>query len=206
MSFFSLVVSTSMSSGGTILAHHHLHIHPGSRRSKSRPRATSGPLVVREAVTVRHQDPLRWVRSWPCQVTDPSKTAWRTPVPLVETRGTGVLHTVFDGWEPWHGQLRTRRNGSLVVDRHGLLSSSEALMSLQDRGSLLIYWARGVRGDGGGRQAPAPRTWTSTPPRRRSSPTCCSIPLRRAGAAQPSPRALPGAGAEVHRGLTSAPR
>ncbi|MGA9775720.1 MAG: translational GTPase TypA [Candidatus Dormiibacterota bacterium] len=56
---------------------------------------------------------------------------------LVETRGTGVLHTVFDGMEAWHGELRTRRNGSLVADRHGF-STTEALMSLQDRGSLLI--------------------------------------------------------------------
>jgi len=36
---------------------------------------------------------------------------------LIETRGTGVLHHVFDGWEPWHGDLRTRRNGSMVADR-----------------------------------------------------------------------------------------
>jgi len=56
---------------------------------------------------------------------------------MVETRGTGVLHSVFDGWEPWHGELRTRRNGSMVADRRGF-STTEALMSLQDRGSLLI--------------------------------------------------------------------
>jgi GTP-binding protein len=56
---------------------------------------------------------------------------------LVETRGTGVLHSVFDGWEPWHGGLRTRRNGSMVSDRRGV-STTEALMSLGERGSLLI--------------------------------------------------------------------
>jgi GTP-binding protein len=56
---------------------------------------------------------------------------------LVETRGTGVLHSVFDGWEPWHGDLRTRRNGSMVADRTGV-STTEALMSLGERGSLLI--------------------------------------------------------------------
>lgn len=56
---------------------------------------------------------------------------------LVETRGTGVLHSVFDGWEPWHGELRTRRNGSMVSDRRGI-STNEALLSLQDRGVLLI--------------------------------------------------------------------
>jgi GTP-binding protein len=56
---------------------------------------------------------------------------------LTETRGTGVLHHVFDGWEPWHGELRTRRNGSMVADRRGF-TTTYALMSLQDRGTLLI--------------------------------------------------------------------
>ena len=56
---------------------------------------------------------------------------------LVETRGTGVLHSVFDGWEPWQGELRTRRNGSLVADRRGT-STTEALLSLEERGTLLI--------------------------------------------------------------------
>ncbi|MGC2191573.1 MAG: translational GTPase TypA [Candidatus Dormiibacterota bacterium] len=56
---------------------------------------------------------------------------------LVETRGTGVLHNVFDGWEPWHGALKTRRNGSMVADRSGM-STTEALMSLQERGTMLI--------------------------------------------------------------------
>jgi GTP-binding protein len=56
---------------------------------------------------------------------------------LIETRGTGMLHSVFDGWEPWHGELRTRRNGSMVADRRGA-STTYALMSLQERGTLLI--------------------------------------------------------------------
>jgi GTP-binding protein len=56
---------------------------------------------------------------------------------LTETRGTGVLHHVFDGWDPWLGELRTRRNGSMVADRRGL-TTTYALMSLQDRGSLLV--------------------------------------------------------------------
>ena len=56
---------------------------------------------------------------------------------MTETRGTGMLHHVFDGWEPWHGELKTRRNGSLVADRRGF-STTEALMSLQERGTLHI--------------------------------------------------------------------
>jgi len=56
---------------------------------------------------------------------------------VVETRGTGVLHSVFDGWEPWQGELRTRRNGSMISDRRGM-STTEALLSLEERGTLLI--------------------------------------------------------------------
>src|SRR5262249_57153353 len=38
---------------------------------------------------------------------------------LTETRGSGILHHVFDRWEPWAGELRTRQTGSLVADRRG---------------------------------------------------------------------------------------
>jgi GTP-binding protein len=56
---------------------------------------------------------------------------------LTETRGTGVLHHVFDGWAPWQGELRTKRNGSMVADRRGA-STTYALMNLQERGALFV--------------------------------------------------------------------
>ncbi len=56
---------------------------------------------------------------------------------LTETRGTGQLHHVFEGYEPWHGELRTRPNGSLVADRRGP-TTSYALTNLQERGALFI--------------------------------------------------------------------
>jgi GTP-binding protein len=56
---------------------------------------------------------------------------------LTETRGTGILHHVFEAWEPWHGELRTRPTGSLVADRRGQ-ANSFAIMNLQERGSLFI--------------------------------------------------------------------
>jgi GTP-binding protein len=56
---------------------------------------------------------------------------------LTETRGTGILHHVFEGWEPWHGELRTRPAGSLVADRSGR-ATSFAILNLQERGSLFI--------------------------------------------------------------------
>jgi GTP-binding protein len=56
---------------------------------------------------------------------------------LTETRGTGILHHVFEGWEPWHGELRTRPTGALVSDRRGA-ATAFAILNLQERGSLLI--------------------------------------------------------------------
>ncbi len=56
---------------------------------------------------------------------------------MVETRGTGLAHHVFEGYEPWHGELRMRRTGSLVADRLGQ-STEYALLSLQDRGQLFV--------------------------------------------------------------------
>ncbi len=56
---------------------------------------------------------------------------------LTETRGTGLMHHVFDRWEPWHGELRTRPSGSLVADRHGTVAAF-ALFNLQERGTLFV--------------------------------------------------------------------
>jgi GTP-binding protein len=56
---------------------------------------------------------------------------------LTETRGTGLLHHVFEGWEPWFGELRTRPTGALVADRRGKVASF-ALFNLQERGTLFV--------------------------------------------------------------------
>ncbi len=56
---------------------------------------------------------------------------------LTETRGTGQLHHVFEGYEPWYGDLRTRPTGSLVADRRGV-TSTYALLNLQERGSMFV--------------------------------------------------------------------
>ncbi|MFC5998028.1 translational GTPase TypA [Quadrisphaera sp. GCM10027208] len=56
---------------------------------------------------------------------------------LTETRGTGIAHHVFEGYEPWSGELRTRRSGSLVADRAGF-ATSYAILNLQERGSLFV--------------------------------------------------------------------
>jgi len=56
---------------------------------------------------------------------------------LTETRGTGLMHHVFDRWEPWAGELRTRPTGALVADRRGM-TASFALFGLQERGTLFV--------------------------------------------------------------------
>jgi GTP-binding protein len=56
---------------------------------------------------------------------------------LTDTRGTGLLNHLFDGYEPWHGPIAKRQTGALVADRHGI-STTYALFHLQPRGMLFI--------------------------------------------------------------------
>jgi GTP-binding protein TypA/BipA len=56
---------------------------------------------------------------------------------LTETRGTGLMHHVFERWEPWAGDLRTRTTGVLVSDRAGT-TATYSLMSLQERGAMFV--------------------------------------------------------------------
>ena len=56
---------------------------------------------------------------------------------MTETRGTGILHHVFERFEPWFGELRTRPTGALVADRIGK-TTSYAILNLQERGSLFV--------------------------------------------------------------------
>ncbi len=56
---------------------------------------------------------------------------------MTETRGTGILHHVFEAYEPWHGPLRTRMLGSIVADRRGH-TTGFALANLQERGEMVV--------------------------------------------------------------------
>ena len=56
---------------------------------------------------------------------------------LTETRGTGMMHHVFDSYEPWVGEIRTRPTGSLVADRTGVVTAY-SLFNLQERGTLFV--------------------------------------------------------------------
>jgi GTP-binding protein len=56
---------------------------------------------------------------------------------LTETRGTGIMHHVFERWEPWAGELSTRNTGAIVSDRRGA-TATYSLMRLQERGMLFV--------------------------------------------------------------------
>ena len=56
---------------------------------------------------------------------------------LTETRGTGLLHHVFEGYQPWMGELRTRKTGSVIADRSGA-ATTYSIGSLQERSTLLV--------------------------------------------------------------------
>jgi GTP-binding protein len=56
---------------------------------------------------------------------------------MTETRGTAIAHHVFEGWEPWAGEMRSRMNGVLVADRKGP-TRGYAIVGLQDRAALFV--------------------------------------------------------------------
>ncbi|CAN5716371.1 translational GTPase TypA [soil metagenome] len=56
---------------------------------------------------------------------------------LTDTRGTGIMNTLFSGWEPWHGAIAARATGALVADRSGV-ATAFAIWNLQERGEIFI--------------------------------------------------------------------
>ena len=117
---------------------------------------------------------------------------------LTETRGTGIAHHVFDGFEPWFGEMRARPSGSLVADRTGT-ATAYAMFALQERGSLFVEpGTRGVRGHDRRRELPLGRHGRQ---HRQGKEADQHTPVswRGAGAADPAAAAQPGAGAGVLR-------
>ena len=116
---------------------------------------------------------------------------------MTETRGTGMLHHVFDGWAPWFGELRTRPTGSLVADRRGM-TTAYALMNLQERGAMLV--GPGVEVYEGmivGENARADEMDVN-PIEGKAAHEPPRGGLRRSRAARARPRDVAGAGARVH--------
>ena len=88
---------------------------------------------------------------------------------LTDTRGTGIMNHLFDGWEPWHGDDRRRApTGVLVADRAGD-TTAYAIANLQERGEIFVEPGdRGLRGHDRRRELARTTTSTSTSPRKRS--------------------------------------
>ncbi len=98
--------------------------------------AVAGLLAVRRGRMERmSRHGSGWVR---LDFTVPARglIGFRTQF-LTETRGTGIAHHVFDGYEPWAGPMRVRATGSLVADRAGV-ATAYAMFSLQERGTLFV--------------------------------------------------------------------
>ena len=116
---------------------------------------------------------------------------------LTETRGSGILHSVFERYEPWQGEIRTRPTGSLVADRRGP-TATFALLKLQERGQLFVGPGRGgLRGDGRGRER-ARRRPRRERRAREEADEHARVRLRRDREARPPPPALARPGARVH--------
>ena len=56
---------------------------------------------------------------------------------LTDTRGTGIMNALFNGWAPWHGPIQARTNGAMVSDREGV-APPYAIFHMQERGTLFI--------------------------------------------------------------------
>ena len=67
---------------------------------------------------------------------------------LTETRGTGIAHHLFDRYEPWYGELRTRPTGALVADRAGAVTVVLLLQPAGARHAVRRAGRRGLRGHG----------------------------------------------------------
>ena len=76
---------------------------------------------------------------------------------LTETRGTALLHHVFERYEPWAGAIRARTRGSLVADRTGPTTGYSLLVAAGARAALRRTGHGGVRGDGRRRERPCRR-------------------------------------------------
>ena len=117
---------------------------------------------------------------------------------VIETRGTGILHHVFDGWEPWHGDLRVRRNGSMVADRRGITTTYALDGPRATRHVARAAGDRGLRGDDRGREF-AGRRDGRQPGQGEEAHQRAVLHRRGARAPHPAPPALARASARVHR-------
>ena len=115
---------------------------------------------------------------------------------LTDTRGTGILHHVFESYEPWFGELRTRNNGSLVADRAGAVTAVRDDQPAGARPALRRADHRGVRGHDRRGELPLRRHGRQHH-QGEEAHQHAGVDLRRDREADPAAQALAGAGAGV---------
>ena len=108
---------------------------------------------------------------------------------LTETRGTGLLHHVYERYEPWHGELRTRPTGSLVADRRGADHRVRAGQPAGARHDVRRPGHRGLRGHDRRRELPV-RRHGRQPDQGEEAHQHAPVVRRRAGAADPAQAAV----------------
>ena len=117
---------------------------------------------------------------------------------LTETRGTGIMHHIFSGWEPWHGPIPSRPSGSLVADRPGP-ATAHAIGNMQERGEMFIEPATAVyEGHDRRRERPAERPRREHHAREEADEHA-RVHGRRGGPADSAAAAQPRAGHRVHQ-------
>ncbi|HZR83213.1 MAG TPA: translational GTPase TypA [Candidatus Binatia bacterium] len=93
-------------------------------------------LAMRKGVMTRMSPPASGRVRLEFRVPSRGLIGFRSPF-LTDTRGTGIINTIFDGWGPWCGDIQRRVNGAMVADREGV-ATPYAIFHLQERGAMFI--------------------------------------------------------------------
>ncbi len=93
-------------------------------------------LAMRRGVMTKMTPPASGRVRLEFRVPSRGLIGFRSPF-LTDTRGTGVINTIFDGYAPWAGEIQRRVNGAMVADREGP-ATPYAIFHLQERGTIFV--------------------------------------------------------------------
>jgi GTP-binding protein len=93
-------------------------------------------LAIRKGVMTKMSPPASGRVRLEFAVPSRGLIGFRSPF-LTDTRGLGIINTVFDGYVPWAGEIQRRVNGAMVADREGV-ATAYAIFNLQERGSMFV--------------------------------------------------------------------
>ncbi|MFM8412128.1 MAG: translational GTPase TypA [Alphaproteobacteria bacterium] len=93
-------------------------------------------LAMRKGIMTKMSPPASGRVRLEFSVPSRGLIGFRSPF-LTDTRGLGIINTIFDGWAPWAGDIQRRVNGAMVADREGA-STGYAIFNLQERGTMFV--------------------------------------------------------------------